>query len=268
MKRQLIILLFLLVSWSQSFSQYHPGTRQIALSHSDISFSTDAFSVFNNPAGLTFLKERVVGFYYSPSLFGLSELSLASCAYSENFQFGSLSAGAIIYGFELYRETNLAFGFSKNISQNISIGLTSIYNHFSIQNYGSNSVFTFNLGCIAELSKSIKIGLLVENITRSSISKEEDQIPVTFNSGIGYKTNDYVKFYFNLRKELHYNPTFSFGAEISLIDFLMLRLGASNEPDIFTGGFGIKYSFVQAEYAVISHPELGFSHQFGIIVSF
>ncbi len=268
MKRQLIILLFLLISWSQSFSQNHPGTRHIALSHSDISFSTDAFSVFNNPAGLTYLKNRVAGFFYSPSPFGLSELSSAASTFSKNFQFGSFSGGAMIYGFDLYRETKIALGFGNKITQNISIGLTSIYNHFSIQNYGAKGVFTFNLGGIAELSKSFLIGFLVENFSRSSVGKEKDQIPVLLNAGICYLANGQVTLYFNLQKEVRFDPSVSFGAEISLIDFLQLRVGASNEQDTFSGGFGIKFSFAQAEYAVTSHPELGFSHQFGIIVSF
>lgn len=268
MKRQLIILLFLLISWSKSFSQNNPGTRQNALSHSDVSLSIDAFAVFNNPAGLSYLKNRIVGFYYSPSPFGLRELASASTAYSENLQSASISGGIIIYGFDLYRETKIAFAFGKRISQNISVGLTSIYNHYSIENYGSRGVFTFNLGGIAELSKSFFIGFLAENIFRSSISHEKDQIPVLLNAGISYIASDQVTLFFKLRKELHFEPAFSFGAELVLVDFLRLRVGASNEQDSFSGGFGIDFSYVQAEYAVMSHPELGFTHQFGIIVSF
>lgn len=52
------------------------------------------------------------------------------------------------------------------------------------------------------------------------------------------------------------------------MDFLILRIGVSSEPDTYSGGFGIVYNFIQADYAVSSHPDLGLTHQFGLIVRF
>jgi hypothetical protein len=47
-----------------------------------------------------------------------------------------------------------------------------------------------------------------------------------------------------------------------------LRFGAHNEPNIYSGGFGVIYQFLQFDYAVTSHPDLDLTHQFGLILRF
>lgn len=249
-----------------SFAQVKPGVRQAALSYSDLSYSKDVFSLFNNPSGLSGLSNRKIGFYYSPSPFGLKELSTAYISYIEPTSFGSLGAGIMIYGFELYKETKFAFGFSKFLTDNFSIGVTSIYKNLSIKNYGSKGYILFNIGVIAQLTKYINMGFLVENVTRTSISNESNQFPIVIGSGINYKMIDELNFFAALYKEIGYNISIRTGIEYNIFNFLSLRIGASNQPEDFSAGFGFHYNFISSEYAVLSHPDLGFTHQFGLII--
>ena len=268
MKKQLIILLFVLTLPPQSFSQVNPGARQIALAHSDISFAEDVFTIFINPAGLSNISSREIGLFYSPTLFGLTDVMTGSGSYIEPTRFGTFSSGFIIYGFELYKETKIALGFSYKIADKFSLGLTSIYRNISIRNYGSKGFFSVNLGGIAELTKKIKLGFVLENITRTSVGNESNQIPVVFSSGIGYKAIEEITLFLTIIKELNYNPSFRIGAEYSLLKYLQIRFGTSNAPNLFSGGIGVLYEFIEADYAVTSHPDLGLSHQFGIVIRF
>jgi hypothetical protein len=266
MKKLFLILIFLLIHSSKSFSQVLPGTRQVALSHSDLSLFEEPFSIFNNPSGLSNIKGRTIGLFYSPAPFGESALSTGSGVYIEPASFGSFSGGFLIYGFDLYKETKIALGFSRKIADKFSLGITSIYQNISIQNYGSKGFLTFNLGGIAEITKSLKLGFTLENITRTKIVGEENSIPVAFSGGIGYKAIEELGVFLSLRKELNYNASLRLGAEYTLMKYMQLRIGASNEPNIFSGGFSISYSIFQIEYSVSSHPDLQLSHQFGIVI--
>lgn len=268
MKRVLetwFVLLFLLC---KCFAQVNPGAKQIALSHSDVSSSNDVFSLFNNPAGLASLKFREAGIFYSPAPFGLTELSNAFAAYCEPSSIGSFSAGFSIYGFELYKETKIVFGFGRKISNNFSVGLASVYHNLFIKNYGSKGVFIFNLGAIAKLSDQVGFGFVIENATRSTFAGESNQIPTVLWLGTDLKFIKEISFNAAIKKEIGYNPSVLLGTEYSIIQFLRFRIGVSNQPDTYSAGIGIIFSFIQADYAITSHNELGFTHHIGLIIRF
>ncbi len=258
----------LLAIVGESFAQELPGAGQIALAHSNISSSNDVFSLFNNPAGLSLLKSREIGFYYSPTPFGVKELANTFAAYCEPTQYGSLSAGYSNYGFELYKENTFAIGYGKKIANNFFIGLSSAYHNISIKNYGSKGVLVFSLGAITKLTDQIGLGFAVSNVTRSTITNESNDIPTVFWLGSDLKFVKDIVFCAAVKKEIGFNPSIRLGTEYSLLDFLKLRIGTSNEPNTYSGGIGIIYQFVQVDYAFSSHPDLGFTHQFGLIIRF
>jgi hypothetical protein len=268
MKRLIIILSFLLLLINICFAQENPGAKQIALSHSDVALEGDPFSVFNNPAGLSEIQSNVVGIYYSPSPFGLSELASGFCAFSKQTSFGIFSLGFMKYGFELYKETKLAMGYANNFYGKFLYGIVINYKNISIMNYGNKGFVFFNAGGIAKLSDEINIGFSLENFSRTTINDEANQIPVVFWCGISFKIIPDLTLFTSVQKELSFDPSLRFGAEYFIIDCLQLRFGTSREPDTFSGGVGITYLPLQFDYAVSSHPDLGFSHQFSLSASF
>jgi len=268
MKLMIIILSFLLLLINICFAQDSPGAKQIALSHSDVALTADPFSIFNNPAGLSEIKSNVVGFYYSPSPFGLSELANGFGAFSKNTMLGIFSIGFMKYGFELYKETKLALGYTNNFKEKFLYGFVINYKNISIKNYGSNGFVFFNVGGIAKLSDEINIGFTFENFSRTTVNKEANQIPVVFWSGMSFKIISDLTLFAAVQKEINFDPSLRFGVEYFLIDFLQIRFGTSREPDTFSGGIGITYLPFQFDYAFSSHPDLGFSHQFSLSASF
>jgi len=268
MKRVITTWWVLLFLFGQCFAQASPGARQIALAHSDVSSSNDVFALFNNPAGLSFLKSREAGLFYSPAPFDVKELSNTYAAYCEPTSFGSFGAGFSIYGFDLYKETKITIGYGKKISNTFFAGLTSIYHNVSIKNYGSKGVLIFNLGAIAKLNDKIGFGFVIENISRSTFANESNQIPSVLWLGTDLNLGKEISFTAAIRKEIGFNPSIRLGTEYSIIDFLKLRIGVSNEPNTYSGGLGILYDFVQADYAISSHSDLGLTHQFGLIIRF
>jgi hypothetical protein len=250
------------------FPQYNPGARQISMANSDVALANDVFSLFNNPAGLAQLNWREVGIYYSPAPFGLTELSNGYVAYNEPFNFGSLSIGGMTYGFELYRESKILFGYSYNYENILFVGAAVNYHSFSIKNYGSTGVFYINMGALVYILNNLRWGFSVSNLNRATVADTDDQIPMVLSTGFSFDLLDNFSLNFALEKDISYNPSVHFGIEYDIIEYLSLRAGTSNEPSRFSAGLGISYSVFSLDYAFLTHQDLGLTHQAGIILSF
>jgi len=250
------------------FPQFNPGARQISLANSDVALANDVFSLFSNPAGLSQLNWREVGVYYSPAPFGLTELSNGYVAYHEPFSFGSLAVGGMTYGFELYRESKVLLGYSYNYENIFFAGVTANYHNFSIKNYGTTGTFYLNLGGLVYILDGLRWGFLVNNINRASVADVDDQIPMVLSTGFSFDILNNFSLNFAIEKDIRYNPSVRFGVDYDIIEYLSLRVGGSNEPARFTAGLGINYSIFSLDYAFFTHPDLGLTHQAGIILSF
>lgn len=262
------ILFSFLIFININFAQLKPCARQAALSFSDYASSNNIFAIFYNPAGLSYFSNNYAGFSYIPSPFGLKELSTAYLSLVYPFKSGTFGAGVMIYGFELYKETQFAFCYSKSLSNNFSIGITSIYKNLSIKNYGTKGYFIFNAGSTVRLTDNFNLGFSIENFLRTSIRKEDNQFPVILSSGIYYKPVEALNIFASIIKELNYNFSFRSGIEYELLNFLTLRIGTMNQPEEFSGGFGFVYKFISLDYAALSHPDLGITHTFGLAIQF
>lgn len=261
-------LCILILSSSIALAQFNPGAKQISLSNADVALSNDVFSLFNNPAGLSQLNWREIGIYYSPAPFGLSELANAYVAFNEPFSFGSVALGGMTYGFELYRESKIIMGYSYNYQNKFFAGAALNYHTLSIQNYGNDNAFYFNLGGLVYLSDDFRFGFSFYNINRASFGNNDDQIPVVLNSGFSYDILKSFSINVALEKDISYKTSLMFGVDYDIIEYLSLRSGFSNEPSRFSAGIGINYSIVSLDYAMFTHNDLGLTHQVGLIVSF
>ncbi len=264
-----ILIIALVVSlFLDVYSQYNPGAKQIAISNSGVALSNDVFAIFNNPAGLAQMNWREIGLYYSPSPFGFEELANGYIAYNEPFSFGSAAVGAMTYGFDLYRENKFTFAFSYNYENKFFAGTSANLQMISIKNYGNTSVFYFSLGGLAYLTESFRWGFSVQNVNRASIKNEADQIPFIMSSGFSYDIENSLSINFAVEKDIKYNASFMLGIDYLIIKYLSLRAGFANEPSKYSAGIGINYSFFSLDYAIFTHPDLGLTHQFGLIISF
>jgi len=266
-----IVLLFILIIVSISapvFSQQNPGAKQISLSNSDVSLSNDVFALFNNPSGLSQMNWREVGVYYSPAPFGFTELANGFIAYNEPFSFGSVSIGAMTYGFDLYRETKFLAAFSYNYLNKFFGGIAFNVHNLSIQNYGSDISFYINAGGLAYLTDELRVGFSIHNLNRATFGKEDDQIPMIFNSGLSYDVLSELRINAAIEKDIRYPVSFLFGLDYDIIKYLSLRTGFSTEPSKYSTGIGINYSIFSLDYALFNHNDLGLTHQAGVIISF
>ena len=251
-----------------NIAQINPGARQISLANSDVALANDVFTLFNNPAGMAQLNWQEVGIYYSPAPFGLTELANGYVAYQQPFSFGSVGLGGMTYGYDLYRESKIILGYSYNYENIFFIGAALNYHSYSIQNYGSTGVFYFNLGALIYILDELRWGFSTSNINRATVADQDDQIPVILSTGFSFDILKNFSLNLALEKDIRYNPSILFGIDYDIIEYLALRIGSASNPSRFTAGIGINYSIVNLDYAFFTHPDLGLTHQVGIILSF
>ena len=259
----IVLLLFNTIT-----AQYNPGAKQISLANSDVALSNDVFSLFSNMAGLSQMNWREIGVYYSPSPFGLSELANGFIAYHEPTYFGSFALGGMTYGFELYRESKIKFGYSYNYLNKFFAGIGFNYHTFSIQGYGNQGVFHLDFGGLTFITNELRLGFFIHNLNRASLTNIEDQIPTTINIGVSHDFIDAFSVNFAVEKDIRYNPSIQFGVDYEIIEYLSLRTGFSNHPSRYSAGVGINYSIFSLDYAFFTHQDLGLTHQAGVIISF
>jgi len=266
--QKLIFYFFFLTLSTSILPQINPGARQISLANSDVALANDVFTLFNNPAGLAQLNWREVGIYYSPAPFGLTELANGYVAYQQPFSFGSIGIGGMTYGYDLYRESKIILGYSYNYENIFFIGAAINYHSYSIQHYGSTGVFYANLGALVYIFNDLRWGFSTSNVNRATVGDTDDQIPVILSTGFSFDILQNFSLNFALEKDIRYSPSLEFGIDYDIIEYLSLRIGGATNPSKFTAGVGINYSIVNLDYAFYTHPDLGLTHQVGIILSF
>lgn len=260
------IILFLTFVIKNYYAQQNPGARQSSIGYSDVALSNDVFSLFNNPAGLSRINSREIGLSYSPSPFGIDKLSTGYIAYNEFTSLGNISIGLMNYGFELYKENIFVLGYSKKILPNFYFGFNGKYKLINIKNYGKTNDFNISLGGIIDLTNNFYLGFSLQNSLRFLNTKIKS--PLIYTSGITYQAMGNTYFHFAIIKEINFPISFRLGIEYSIIDFIILRFGIQNEPNIYSGGLGIKYSFLNLDYSISTHQDLGLTHQIGLIFKF
>ncbi|NLT51654.1 MAG: hypothetical protein GXX85_12130 [Ignavibacteria bacterium] len=247
------------------YPQILPGARQTALSNADIANGSNLFNIEVNPAGLNGISGTELGVFYSPSPFGMKELSTGYAVFSYGFENLRLSLGYSNYGFELYKENTLYFSAGKNLFNNFSAGISLSLTNISIKNYGNTNVFRINCGTIYSVRNDFNIAFSIQNLTNSKVKNDSQPLPVIYNFGLAYSPVKDISLNLAAEKEVRFNTSLHFGIEFIPIEFIALRTGIANEPDTFSGGAGIFYSRFNFSYAFKNHNELGITHQIELI---
>lgn len=267
MVRKNISVLFLFLQFATGiFAQQNPGAKSISLANADVALCNDAFSLFTNPSGLAQMNWIEGGIFYSPSPFGVKELSNTFFAASIPTEYGSLGFGVTTYGFELYKENKFVLAYSNRYAKNFFYGVSLSLNHLSIKNYGKDNAFTFSLGALYYISPDLRFAFAADNLNKASWGKEKNQIPTAYRSGISYDVLQNVSLNVAVESEVGFNPSLQCGINYDINEYFSLRSGFSNEPTKYSAGFGVQYSQFEIDYAIFTHQELGLTHQFTVLL--
>lgn len=245
------------------------GARAIGVGGAFTGLANSSFALFYNPAGLMLLPYREASFFYAQP-FGLGELSDFAVAFADPETlpqgFGAFGAAARRFGFELYNETAFSLGYANVFERRFFFGATLSYQLFSIQGYGNAGALGVDVGILALITPELSLGVSALNLNRPSIGISNEAVAQVYMAGLSYRLLKNLRAFFDVEKDVRYPISFKSGLEFDAVRQLSLRAGFSTEPQRIAGGIGVRYALVEADYAFLTHPELGFSHHLTLSV--
>lgn len=273
--KQLYILLILLLFVNVSNAQFEftdIGARAVGLNGAYTSVSDNSLAIFYNPSGLGQMKFREFSVFYSPSPFGLKELSTAALTYAEPLKIGTFGIGIRTYGFDLYREIGISLSYGGNYKNRLFYGLNLNYYNLNIKDsyYSDNSASSYSVdaGLMAYFTKFLRWGFFGRNISGSTIGTSKEKIPQVYRTGFSFLPREDLNLIIEAEKDVRYPLSVRAGIEYDLMDYVDLRAGIGSEPSTFTAGIGFSYNLFQLDYALYHSVDLGLTHQGTLTVNF
>jgi hypothetical protein len=221
-----------------------------------------------NPSFLSAVAGYSANVYYSPSPFGLRQLS--GGGFSAVFPFDGLAIGSSMNttGFSLYREFTGTIAAARKINPGVSCAIALTMDHLSIERYGSSSAIEAGIGLTVLLSDQCSWNASLSNIFHASIGQSKDPLPQYYSTGLEYVPIGEMHLKCSVAKEIRSPASFSTSVTVIPLEILSLSAGITTEPSRFYGGIDLNLCPVRLSYALLTHAELGMSHVIGCSFEF
>ena len=268
-KRIIAVCLICLLSgtsYLHSLENNGSGTKAIGMANAFVAVSDNLWAVNYNPAGLTQITTIQCSAFIIPNQFGLSELRTTALAAAVPFPFATFACKAEKFGFDLYKETEIGMACALKLDQNISGGLTLNLHRLDIARYGSTQNVILNGGILAHALKRVKVGFNFNNIMGASVGRLGEKIPQQFALGTCWSPLDDLLLSLEMEKDIRYPASIKCGIEQIAFNVLAFHAGVANNPEKYSAGIAVKYSFFEFGYAGYSHHDLGWTHQIDISI--
>ena len=274
-----------------TFLKMDYSPRSSALGQASVGFADGPDGMMANPAQMSFERNMSV-----QSSFGLlyGGITLGSIAGQREFDFGRLGfhvkfvsygsmdrtdeEGQIIGSFG---STDMAFSvlYSREITENISIGLAPFFASSSIDTFSALAVGT-DFGALYRFDRGKgRVGFGMKNLGTevSAFVDTTDPLPIIASLGASYRLKG-LPVYALAQGDWSQDAGFSGGFGMEIIQFkpVYLRLGYRIRPLLsgdlveneflngMSAGFGVKTKNIFVDYSFQHYGSLGFTHKFAL----
>ncbi|SEJ63813.1 hypothetical protein SAMN04487995_5650 [Dyadobacter koreensis] len=265
-------VIFLILS-TKSFADGSPfpvGARSWGLANATIARS-DYYSIGNNVAGLGGIKTAAIFSTYNShfNFEGISTLGVgAVMPLSEDLGIG-LSIRR--FGDNVYNQIAVGAGAGHHIGR-FSLGLKLNYLQTAISSSAiifSKKALVLEFGGIVMISSKLYFGAHMYNVTQSSYSDNlRERVDTSLRTGFLYKPSKTVELSAEIEKVTDNPMTLRIGLEYEIVRNFFVRTGINSKPQTNHFGIGFKVSQFHLNYAMHTHPQLGWSHHFSICYVF
>lgn len=295
MKRLLILLsLFLLIANCQSpiavfgagepgsFMYWGAGGRAMGMGNTGVGAVNDAFALYWNPGVLGTLEQKEIATFHSIlweetsfSFLGYVHPTLNKGVYG--FSFTRLFSGNaekrddnnVANGSFNHNQMAIGVSYGKTIYRDISWGMTGKIMTLTLDSFSQNA-YTFDTGVFMPVGskKNLTLGLNVQNAISNMLSDTQDQLPIVFKAGCGYKLlGDKLLIALDLghKSKNAVIDMYGIGAETIFNKMFSFRIGRNQDETAM--GFGVKWKEYRLDYAMAMHY-LGGSHRVSVNAKF
>ena len=254
-----------------NFLKIGVGARATAMGGAFTALADNGTSLYWNPAGLAQMDGGELSATYNlwfedirqgylgigfPSLGGT--LGLAANYVDMGTLEGRDEAGNLTSSFTA-SDLELMVGYAKKISPEFSFGFGAGIIQDTIAE-DNESAFLANAGLLTEMSKSLVLGFVVQNLGSQLGS---DPLPLTLRIGLALRQNPFG-IALDLVKPTDDDAYYCAGTEWWIGGLMALRVGYRSNQDIgsgLTAGLGFKVATVNLDYAYVDYEDLGNTHR-------
>ena len=289
MKIILILLFIISITFQMSaglFDDRYPSAKATAMGGAGTAVGNDVWASYYNPAYLSGIDKIQVGTSYL-RLFNLSFFKnfFGAAAYPLPKNYGTASFSVQYFGVE-YEGNNLngeytfalshGFYLLKDIHSSLAAGYSIKAYYWDLGesqqfgDLGNSTTLGIDIGLQASIYSRTYLGVYFLNINAPQVGEvTKHDLPQRIAIGIAYQPYDGVTTSLDFNRLIGVGDMQLLGgAEFNVFRNLFLRFGGTTNPNRFSAGLGIQYAQFKIDYALMTHNELGETHQFGLIVSF
>ncbi len=236
------------------------GARSWGIGNATVAIA-DNYSVFNNPAGLGFLKENFASASYHAryNIAGLQTLSLSG---NYNTKYVNIGLGVERFGDKLYSEQKLGLALAKSTNR-VSLGLKISYFQAAIENFASKNTLLAEFGIMTKLSSKVQMGFHASNLTGAKLFASQ-RIPTVLRLGLSFAPSKQILLVTEAEKDIEQAMLIKAGLEYQIVNNFYLRTGITSKLNNAHFGFGFQSKQFLFDYAASSHSALGFSHHLAL----
>ncbi len=247
------------------FMSFGAGARSLSMGRAFFAVSDDASSVYSNPAGMTQLEKKEIGFmqatvgldsqlttmnYVHPSkkgwVWGINMTQMKTGGF-EKVTVKRNSAGEIS---ELKKggdfsdsSTGYIFGFGKKVLNTLAVGM-SIKQISRQLDDSADSVITADAAALSYPmtdNANYRLAFGIQNIFAIQSGDTDDKLPLLIKVGNSYKgLKDRMLLAFDITQNFTRNVTeWNMGAEYWVWKYVVLRAGVEGNPGLRQSSFGL-----------------------------
>ena len=223
-------------------------------------------SLTQNPAQLESIQSSALAVAYSPSRFGMPELSPSSLFYGQRINENIVSAATVMgVGNNLYNEFSAQMHTTVEFRNYITAGATVELSRINIAGYSTNYSYQIHIGGLVKLNESLTTGFCLRNLTRQYYYGGDNTIKQEALIGIGIKPASDFMIDFDTDIKLNLSTGFSVAGKYNYQDLLAVRLAVLTYPQTIEGSVSFKTIDNLSIHADLQYQEiLGFSQLAGI----
>jgi hypothetical protein len=231
------------------------GARNEALAGSTAT-STNEWSLWRNPAGITSVKAPVLSFSTRQTKW--VPASCQSTVLVVPIKSLTLGAGAARFGDDIYNEQMISLGAAHQIGIT-SIGVRADLFQLHIDGFDSKRTIGASLGFTTNVTQRLKVGACVRNVNLPSWATGQ-RLPVIVNAGVVYIPTTSFSFLAEIEKNTAHPPTIKGAVEYALKDRFFARTGHNLFPNAAFAGIGLRAWKLAFDYAMRFASAPGYAH--------
>ena len=242
-----------------AFEKREVGAASFALGNATVALDQYLFASYYNPAALPTEKKFQMAFSLQ-NYFGIGGLNAIDLTTNFNLAQNPVSLAINRFGNQNYQEIQVTAATRYDLIRDCAIGISVQCYILSIWNYGRDMAWGLNFSVLYKVLSDLSIGAMVTNINKPVISSVHENLPQTMNVGFCYIPVPDIMILFEIFQDNRFSPAFRAGFSYQVISRLTIRAGIEDQTNMHCYGLGINMPWINFDYALRNHPDLGVSH--------